>query len=1002
MTIFDRFRRKPAAPAAQREDADSFFSTHRPPGGARVRVSDALALIRKNLPAAEPGSWAADSTVAMDDSQGAPFPKVSGATSFPESLAMWYVSQGFIGHQLCAIMAQNWLIDKACTMPGRDAIRMGYDIVSLDGDELPDMAVKMMNRYDRAMRLNWHLEEFIRKGRVFGIRIALFKVESTDPDYYTKPFNIDGVTPGSYKGIVQIDPYWTAPLTDGISVSQPDTLHFYEPTWWMINGRKYHRTHLVIYRHANPPDLLKPMYMFGGVPVPQQIMERVYAAERTANEAPQLAMTKRLNVWLTDMGKFMAKGDEAVAALNSWIYYRDNFGIKLGDKEGDEFQQFETSLADLDAVIMSQYQLVAAAAGVPVTKLLGTTPKGFNSTGEYEEASYHEELESIQHHDLSALIERHHALVIRSYIVAKVPQMANIETTVNWRPLDSPTAAEVAATNLQKAQTGAALIASGAIDSTDERTRIAKDPDSGYHQLGDREPEPQPDEGGEEGGGEGGEENNEEDGPAGDHAMDEQWITVHPNGKKNGEKGQPVLIDDGGTVIGGAGGKLDGQKFERAKGSGSKGGKSLPHHASSAHAHGLSKTAKTEQEHDEAAAAHTKALGEATEANDPERAASHEIGAGYHKAMRASLHAKRLEGEAKTGEELGNASTAHLIASRFAHRAGMADLEKEHLDAYENLRQRFKDQQVKEKKEAAAAKSKATREARKGKSIPEHHQVYATGTPEQIHDTLRQRFGLNFSNGNNAKAELTALEKERKGKYWDWTQEQREDWDRRRHEAGRKKYQGHGAFVRGHTEIDITAGNKSARDMRENIMRVDNAMQALVDAGFDIKGELDKYRVHLASGGVGKAMGHAWQDGKGNGYFGVSPGKFNDPAFLDEQARMAQARADAGKPRWTVSSGNRKDEGRSTVIHELAHALGMHPAKGSPQRLSVILTQLFPDFSARRQFLEKNVSQYATANIKEADAEIAAMVTSPEYVKGTLPKALEDHVDWLFNRKATQ
>src|SRR5574337_2071882 len=189
-------------------------------------------------------------------------------------------------------------------------------------------------------------------GRIFGIRVAMFKVDSTDPEYYEKPFNLDGVAPGSYKGIVQIDPYWTAPELDGNAAAQPDTMHFYEPTWWIINGRRYHRSHLIIFRNSEPPDLLKPQYLYGGIPVPQQIMERVYAAERTANEAPQLAMTKRTNVWLTDMTRFASLGDEAISRIQQWSYFRDNFGVKLGDKEGDEFQQFDTTLTDLDQVIM--------------------------------------------------------------------------------------------------------------------------------------------------------------------------------------------------------------------------------------------------------------------------------------------------------------------------------------------------------------------------------------------------------------------------------------------------------------------------------------------------------------------------------------------------------------------------------------------------------------------------------------------------------------------------
>ena len=68
---------------------------------------------------------------------------------------------------------------------------------------------------------------------------------------------------------------------------------------------------------------------------------------------------------------------------------------------------------------MTQYQLVAAAAGVPATKLLGTSPKGFNATGEFEESSYGEELESIQQHDLSPLVNRHHLLLIRSHVTKK-------------------------------------------------------------------------------------------------------------------------------------------------------------------------------------------------------------------------------------------------------------------------------------------------------------------------------------------------------------------------------------------------------------------------------------------------------------------------------------------------------------------------------------------------------------------------------------------------------
>lgn len=453
----------------------SFFSTD-----IQSRDVDLFALddMLNNLKVAQP----AYGTTAQDDSSdGFPMFKqfANQPSNMSEVLMLWYSSQSFIGHQIAGILAQHWLIQKACAMPAQDAIRKGFNCVSVEGDDLEDNISKTIKRYDRSMNLMSNLREFITFGRVFGIRIMMFKVDSTDPDYYENPFNIDGVTKGSYKGMVQLDPYWTAPMLDQAGASKPDSMHFYEPTWWMINGKKVHRSHLVIFRHSETVDILKPQYLYGGVPLPQQIMERVYAAERTANEAPQLAQTKRTNVWLTDTEAVFANTDAAIGRLNEWAYFRDNFGIKLGSKEADEFQQFDTSLADLDAVIMTQYQIVAAVAQVPATKLLGTSPKGFGASGEYEEASYHETLESIQTHDLTPVIERHHALVIRSFTNEK-----ELQTTVSWNPLDTPTAQELAQTNLLKAQTGAALVQSGAISSEDERKRVALDKVSGYHELG--------------------------------------------------------------------------------------------------------------------------------------------------------------------------------------------------------------------------------------------------------------------------------------------------------------------------------------------------------------------------------------------------------------------------------------------------------------------------------------------------------------------------------------
>jgi len=403
----------------------------------------------------------------------------------PEVQATWYGSQGFIGYQLCALLAQNWLINKACLIPARDAIRKGYKFTVNDGTDFGERAPEVLDAISKAnkrYRLNRSLVEYVKMGRVFGIRVALFLVESDDPDYYVKPFNPDAITPGSYRGVTQIDPYWCVPELTSASASNPTALDFYEPTYWIINNQRYHKSHLVILRGPEVADILKPSYLYGGLSVPQMIYERVYAAERTANEAPQLALTKRAMIFYTDAAKALANQAQFEQRLATWAAFRDNFGVKVADKEADQIEQHDTSLSELDAVIMTQYQIVAAAANIPATKLLGTTPKGFNATGEFESDSYHEELESIQVNDMEPLIDRHMVCMIRSDIAPRFGvRPFGVECT--FEPLDSLSSEAAATVNKTKAETDKLYVDMGALDGSEVRARISADEMSGHNGL---------------------------------------------------------------------------------------------------------------------------------------------------------------------------------------------------------------------------------------------------------------------------------------------------------------------------------------------------------------------------------------------------------------------------------------------------------------------------------------------------------------------------------------
>jgi hypothetical protein len=480
------FSKKSEPAQAEETGRGGDFGTAIPRRDARKRAVKRIASIIGMQPAA--AGEAMDSAVKSL--------RFGGGESIPDAQLYWYASQGFIGYQACAIIAQHWLVDKACLMPGRDAIRQGYDIdTGGDGD---DAIIKAIRKADKRHGINRQMREFIHLGRVFGIRVAIFKVKSSDPEYYQKPFNLDGVAPGSYQGISQVDPNWCSPILTGASVNDPASMRYYEPEFWMIGGTKYHRSHLAIYVPFPVADMLKPSYQYGGASVPQRIFNRVYASERSADEAPQLLMTKRSRVYKTDYDAAVANPDAFEEALETAQDMMDNYGIWAVPKD-DDVIHIDTALADLDVNIMTQYQLVAAIANVPAAKLLGTTPKGFNATGEFEAASYREELESIQTNDLTPMLERHHAILMRSEIAPKLG-IDPVETSVTWAPLDSPTAEQWATINKTKMETMKIAADAGAIDGMDIRQIITADRESDFFGLPEIE---EPD-------------NGEEDAPAAD------------------------------------------------------------------------------------------------------------------------------------------------------------------------------------------------------------------------------------------------------------------------------------------------------------------------------------------------------------------------------------------------------------------------------------------------------------------------------------------------------
>lgn len=502
--------------------------------------------------------------VAMDSAEcEMARPAVDMTGTAKDILYTFFAKFGFIGWQQCALLAQHWLISNACSIPAKDAIRNGWINTFADADkkettgEEKEKEQKFLNELNEITNTKYKLSEkliqWITKYNIYGIGIALPRVDGID---YEAPYNPDGIKKGAFKGIAIIDPYWLTPQFDQDVMTDPTHPNFYKPTHYLTaDGKKIHVSHFIIIRRKEVPDILKPSYYYGGIPLTQEIYERVYAAEKSANEQPLLLLTKRVNGWKVDLNEFFLNPEKYEQRIRNFTDKRDNQGVLLIDHEDDMFQ-IDTTLSDLDQVVMSQYKLVAAVARIPVDKLFELNPSGtLSNSGDFNIKNYTQDLNTIQNDLDKPFIDRINEIVMRSYYGRKD------KIAIVFNPTDNPTAQEQATNVKTEVDTLQALIGNNVITTEEARQKLIADKRNGFSFLDEEAPEQEQDNAEIEqmmaqmkgGNGQNNNNNNnnnvppKQQGKDEDIAEDGNWITIHPpKGNKN-DKGVPLYIEEGET-----------------------------------------------------------------------------------------------------------------------------------------------------------------------------------------------------------------------------------------------------------------------------------------------------------------------------------------------------------------------------------------------------------------------------------------------------------------------
>lgn len=124
------------------------------------------------------------------------------------------------------------------------------------------------------------------------------------------------------------------------------------------------------------------------------------------------------------------------------------------DKD-DEWDRHQTTWAGLPDIIMTFLNIVSGASDIPVTRLLGSSAKGLNATGEGDARNYYDFLDGIRADTLRPALERLDELLWRDATGA-VPKDVFFEFAPLWQ-MTAKEKADLAKTKAETAQVHARL-----------------------------------------------------------------------------------------------------------------------------------------------------------------------------------------------------------------------------------------------------------------------------------------------------------------------------------------------------------------------------------------------------------------------------------------------------------------------------------------------------------------------------------------------------------------
>lgn len=348
--------------------------------------------------------------------------------------------------ELANMYRGDWMSRKIVDLPVTDCMRVWRDW------QAEDDQITIVEAAEAKHQVRAKLAQALRWSRLYGGSAILIGDGAAQPN---TRFDPERLGKGGLKYLTVLH---KREIVAGEPDQDPQSPYFRQPSFYTLAtagkaGVQVHPSRVIRFIGAERPDFEVNSEGWGDS-ILQVVYDAVHHAGLTTGAIAELIHDAKVDVIkVANLESHLSTREGTEGLTKRFTLANEmkslNNMLLLGDTETWERKQ--TSFAGLPDVLKGYLQIVAGAADIPATRLLGQSPGGLNSTGESDLRNYYDSLDSYRDDVIRPALERLDALLWRDAI-GSVPKDVYFEFGTLWQMTEKEKAelADKKATTTQK------------------------------------------------------------------------------------------------------------------------------------------------------------------------------------------------------------------------------------------------------------------------------------------------------------------------------------------------------------------------------------------------------------------------------------------------------------------------------------------------------------------------------------------------------------------------